>query len=463
MRRGGPGSTFMASPILVGAVTTLVTVIAVFLAYNANSGLPFVPTYDVTVHVPDAAGLVKGNEVRVGGKRVGVVQEITAVHRGAADPMARLELKLDKPVEPITDRARVTVRPRSPLGLKYVELEVTDQGKPVPPRGELPLSRAHETVELDQVLNTFDTETRRALQRTVRGLGPGLAGRGMSVNAALADFPPLLRHLERVAAALSDPGTGLRRFVRGLDRAAGELAAASPELGSLVEAADVTVTALAGVRGELAEAIAELPSTEEAGIRALVTARPVLDDAAALARDVRAGSALLAPAMRRLDSALDRGTPVVRRTGGLAERLGATLAALRDVARDPLTRSALERLDATFQSALPTLRFVAPAQVQCNYLGLWSRNVPSLVSEGDGSGTWFRTLVVQQTEESMRRSDPAPELHANPYAHSAAPGQGGECEAGNEPYLPGQRIGNLPGNQGRTTEPTRPPQEEDGP
>jgi ABC-type transporter Mla subunit MlaD len=458
MTRRAPASTFATSPVLVGTITTLVTIVAVVLSYNANSGLPFVPTYNVTVHVPDAAGLVKGNEVRVGGKRVGVVEDVRAVQRGAGEPAARLDLELEKRIEPITVETRVTVRPRSPLGLKYVELELRDEGEPVKPEGELPVGQAQSVVDLDEVLNAFDRETRRGLQRTVRGLGPGVAGRGMSVNAALAELPPLFEGLDRVAANLSHPATRLRAFVRGLDRALGELAAASPQLGSLVEAADVTATALAGVRGELAEVIAELPATEEAGIRALSVARPVLDDAAALARDVRAGSALLPLATRRLDSALDTGTPVLRRGAALAERLGVTLAAVEDLSADPLTRSALERLRATLASGLRTLRFVAPAQVQCNYLGLWTRNVPSVVSEGDSAGTWFRTLVVQQNEESSPHAEPAPELHANPYAHSAAPGQDGECEAGNEPYLPGQRIGNVPGHQGRTTEPTAPPE-----
>src|SRR6185295_4313309 len=32
------------NPILIGAITILITVVAVYLAYNANSGLPFVPT-----------------------------------------------------------------------------------------------------------------------------------------------------------------------------------------------------------------------------------------------------------------------------------------------------------------------------------------------------------------------------------------------------------------------------------
>ena len=43
MRRGG--ASIAANPVLIGAATTLVVVVAVFLAYNANNGLPFVPTY----------------------------------------------------------------------------------------------------------------------------------------------------------------------------------------------------------------------------------------------------------------------------------------------------------------------------------------------------------------------------------------------------------------------------------
>ncbi len=32
------------SPLLIGAITTLIVVVAVYLSYNANNGLPFVPT-----------------------------------------------------------------------------------------------------------------------------------------------------------------------------------------------------------------------------------------------------------------------------------------------------------------------------------------------------------------------------------------------------------------------------------
>ena len=52
-----------ASPTMVGAITTLIVIVAVFLAYNANNGLPFVPIYRVSAEICDAARLGPNNEV----------------------------------------------------------------------------------------------------------------------------------------------------------------------------------------------------------------------------------------------------------------------------------------------------------------------------------------------------------------------------------------------------------------
>ena len=73
-----------SSPILVGAVTVLVVIVAVFLAYNANNGLPFVSTYNLKAQVPNANALVKGNEVRIGGVRVGIVKSVVPVQEATA-------------------------------------------------------------------------------------------------------------------------------------------------------------------------------------------------------------------------------------------------------------------------------------------------------------------------------------------------------------------------------------------
>ena len=69
----------IANPILIGAVTVLVAIVAVFLAYNANNGLPFVPTRELKVDFPNGAALVAGNDVEQGSYRIGLVAEMHPV------------------------------------------------------------------------------------------------------------------------------------------------------------------------------------------------------------------------------------------------------------------------------------------------------------------------------------------------------------------------------------------------
>ena len=119
--------------MLVGAVTVLVALVAVYLAYNANAGLPFVPTYDVKAQIPGGSNLVEANEVRIGGFRAGAVDRILpgiaqpGQRAGGQDRDARsvavIEMKLDKRFEPIARDSRIQIRPRSALGLKYVDLQ----------------------------------------------------------------------------------------------------------------------------------------------------------------------------------------------------------------------------------------------------------------------------------------------------------------------------------------------------
>src|SRR3954454_3192055 len=124
MRRGS--ASIAANPVLIGAATTLVVLVAVFLAYNANAGLPFVPTYELRVQVPSAAQLVKGNEVRIGGARVGAISDIGVRATPEGRNVATLTLQLDSSIGRIPRDSTVLIRPRSLLGQKYVEITPGD-------------------------------------------------------------------------------------------------------------------------------------------------------------------------------------------------------------------------------------------------------------------------------------------------------------------------------------------------
>src|SRR5947209_1182559 len=149
MRANRP--SVFGSPVLVGAITVLIVVVGVFLAYNANKGLPFVPTYDINAHVPNAANLVVGNDVRVGGDRVGAVNSIKPVEGKNGKVSAILGLKLDKTVDPLSADSTVIVRPRSALGLKYVQITPGTSSRHLTPGDTLPLRQARPVpVEIDQ-------------------------------------------------------------------------------------------------------------------------------------------------------------------------------------------------------------------------------------------------------------------------------------------------------------------------
>jgi virulence factor Mce-like protein len=451
--RDRPTTSIAGSPILIGAVTALVSIVAVFLSYNANSGLPFVPSYHLTVQVPDAAGLVEGNEVRTGGKRIGSVDTIDG-KVGAKRPYAQLQLKLDKLVQPLRDDTVVTVRPRSTLGLKYLEVVPGRRGKPLAEGATLGIEQSPQTVELDQVFNTFDAATRKGLQETVTGLGTGVAGRGAAFNEAVTQAPELAGRAERVFRNVADPATRLRRALQALERVTDELAPVAPRFASVFDNANTTLSALAGVRSELGQVLDELPPTEATGIDALRVTRPLLRDTRLLLRDVHPGTRVLGLAATRLHSALQRGIPVLRRASGLADRLEDALKAVDDLAADPRSTDALRRLKVALDTLHPSLRYLVPAQTVCNYIGLWLRNASSTTSEGDVGGTWVRTLVIARPEEMLATDKPAPKLQHNPYPNAAGPGTHGECEAGDEPFNPNGNFGHPAGIQASSTENT---------
>ena len=462
-RRGGAAS-IAGSPVLVGALTVLVVIVAVFLSYNANSGLPFVPTYDVEAELPNAANLVEGNEVRIGGFRVGVISEINPIRQEDGTTRARILLKLQKSVEELPVDSTMIVRSRSALGLKYLEITPGKSDDGFQPGARIPAKQATpEPVEFDDVFNTFDKKTREGQRQQLRGFGDGLAGRGRALNATIAILPQLFSNLEPVMKNLAAPATRLSRLFPSLERAARIVAPVAETQAELFENLDTTFAALAGVaRPFIQETISRGPAAMDAGFRGFPDQHRFLQNTAGFARDLKPGVAVLPQTVPDLADALVLGTPALRRAPSLNRRLESLFVTLEDFSTDPIVNVGVDRLGDTVASLRPTLAFLTPAQTTCNYVTLWFSNIASLLSEGDKNGTWQRFIIVTTPQgpnsESGPSSGPAngPNtdnyLHTNPYPNTAGAGQPKECEAGNEVWYQGrQRIGNIPGNQGTDT------------
>jgi virulence factor Mce-like protein len=469
------------NPILIGALTVLVTIVAVYLAYNANNGLPFVSTYNLNVEQPDASGLIASDAVLIGGSRVGYVSGISATTLSSGVTGAVLHLKLDKSIEPLPADSKDLVRPVSPLGLKYLEIERGHSKQTLAPGATIPVSHTKLPVELDDIFKMFNAPTRAASKANLNEFGTGLAARGSDLNDALHGLKPLVGDLLPVTRNINDPRTRWDRLFPSLAQAANEVVGVSDQQAQLFAGLDITFTPLSRSTPALQAAIAGGPPALQTATRELPAQAQFIDDTTDLFHRLHPAFANLAQASTELAPAIDVGIPALRRAPALNDRLVGFLNALERFAVDSRTVPGLQLLDQTATSLQPILAFLTPAQTTCNYYALFFRNVENALSESDVVGSFLRVgiLALPQLPNSEAGPSSAPAngppasqipgltsitrtlvddsfLHSNPYPNTDAPGQTPECEAGNEHYIKGQKvIGNDPGNQGLTTEKTK--------
>ncbi len=438
-----------SSPVIVGAVTVLIVIVAVFLAYNANNGLPFVSTYNLKARVPNANALVKGNEVRIGGSRVGVIKEVRPVQIGNGAIAAELDLSLDKGAEPIPANSTMIIRPKSPLGLKYLQIVPGDSRKGLAAGETIPLSAARpEPVDIDQFFDMFDEKTRTAIQRNNAGFGNAFAGRGPQINAALGALRSFAEHGQPVLKSLVDPSTNFGAFWEALEDLSATVAPVAEQQASMFVALDRTFAAFARVsRPYIQETIVKGAPTLESVTADLPALRPFFRDSGRFFTALKPGARALGETSPTIKAALRAGIPALNRSPALYAQLTPTAEALLDFQGDAGVFNGLELLTDTNEVLAPTIKYIAPAQTTCNYLSLVFNNLADAFSESNGNGNWLGAISYEPptgvNNEVSPSSAPAngPEvknhLHFNPYPET---GQNGACEAGNERYAPGKTV-----------------------
>jgi virulence factor Mce-like protein len=484
MRRGT--RQLGASPVLIGAVTLLVAIVAVFISYSANSGLPFVPTYRLKAELPNGYKLVKGNEVRAGGFRVGIVKDITSARRkvgGKERAIAVLDLRLDKTIEPLSVDSKLSVRPRSALGLKYVEL-IPGRSKRTYQDGDtIPLSQASQSApELEDVLSTFPPRTRDDARKSLEGFGDAIAGRGEAINTTIRELEPFTRYLLPVMHDLSSRETELRNFFPSLGAAAAQAAPVAEVQARWFGEMATTFAAISRDPNALRQTIEESPPTLEAATESFRVQTPFLARFAAVSRDLQPGTALLPHTLPLVNGALQAGVPAFRETPELAGRVEDLFRAAEDLGDNPNTLLALRDLRTAVHVTKPAIKLVAPYQTVCNDLVYFFNPLGTHQSAAIPGGTSERILAklvdTQQpnslgSTESTHpvdvppgqdpQAEPAKQVLHTQYGGPAVDGRGrADCQGGQtgypfrlsaHPRYPGGHLvvdGNTPGLAGGT-------------
>jgi phospholipid/cholesterol/gamma-HCH transport system substrate-binding protein len=337
--------------------------ILLFLWVTFGGPTPFkAKSYQVTVPFTEASQLAEQSDVRISGVDVGKVENIELGPNGHESVAL---LNIDDKYAPLPKGTRAMLRTKTLLGETYVELSPgSKEEAPLPDGGELPAAQVAESVQLDEIFQAFNPETRRAFQTWMQEAAVAIEGQGQNLSYAIGNFQPTFKEFE-----------GLFRVLNSQKLAVGKLFSNGAK----------TFEALRGREGELANLIRssnELFKTtarRNKDIEALFRAFPTFEDESRLTVDRLQGFAVNAdPLSRQLVPVAEQLSPTFIKLGELAPEAQKLFEALPAVEREaPSGFPALRKL---FRDDFPPLLRAADPFVR-NFnplvtgLGLYKREV----------------------------------------------------------------------------------------
>jgi virulence factor Mce-like protein len=443
----------LANPVLVGAMTVLVILVAVFLAYNANNGLPFVPTRELKVDFASGSDLGPGDEVRTGGFRIGLISSLKPIDLPNGQVGAQLTLQLNQAEGKVPIDSTAAIRPRSVLGLKYVDLHTGTSKKIFSDGGTMPITQTSVPVQFEDVFSTFTPKTRTAIQQNLVGFGDTLAGRGSALNDTISSLPRLFLHLRPVAQYLAAPNTELTRFLNSLEGFMGTVAPVAQTNVELFKNAATTFEAISRDPNALEQTIAKSPSTEDVTTTSLKVQQPFLVDLGNLGTQLTPATAELKAALPDINPAIEIGTTTLARTPSLNANLQQVMGALKQLALAPGTNMAVNALTSTVSTLNPMIKYLGPYQTVCDYWNYFWTYLSDLVSEQTSFGTAQRALInlanTAQPNNVGQQGATSPVngggstsllsggnayLHAPPYGAAINTNGTADCETGQRGY-----------------------------
>jgi len=262
----------------VPALLVLVALVAVALVTRGGGD----DKYTLGMRLANAGGLRDGSPVVIGGVPIGVVK------LDADRDFVDASLEIDKEHAPLGKDVVAGIIAQNVIGQKQVRLTTGDRRRPAPDGYRLPARQVLETTDLDQLLSTFDPDTRTRLAILINETGTAFAGRKLDFNTFLRDFAPALGSGGQVLTKLTQDNRALTGVVTTSDRFIKELAAERKNfaraLDNAGQAAETVAAKRSQLRGSLREAPGALRSTRTFLAELRQTTAPLAQTARLLTR-----------------------------------------------------------------------------------------------------------------------------------------------------------------------------------
>jgi phospholipid/cholesterol/gamma-HCH transport system substrate-binding protein len=198
--------------ILVMAIFTLSCFGLLLYLWSAFGGpVPLKPHgYRFETSFAEATQLAQEADVRISGVNVGRVKKID-LGQGRTDAT----IELDDQYAPLPQDSRAILRQKTLLGETYVELTPgTDTAPKIPEGGRLETTQVASTVELDEILRSFDKKTREGFQTWQRDLGMGIEGQGAGFSDFLGVLPEFAQNTNQVLTILNSQERAVREGIK---------------------------------------------------------------------------------------------------------------------------------------------------------------------------------------------------------------------------------------------------------
>jgi phospholipid/cholesterol/gamma-HCH transport system substrate-binding protein len=256
----------------VTAVAVLLAVAAIIVVLLATSAGGSNGSYRVRAIFDDAGNIISGENMKIGGVKVGTVESVTPTPQ----EKAAVVFNVTNPgFKDFRADASCTIRPQALIGEKFVDCLPTQPrvaGTPLPPAlhkipsgqegaGEylLPVQNTHSPVDVDLLGDISRLPVRQRFTILLNELGAGLAGRGSELHEVIQRANPALQELDKVLGILASENKILARLAVDSDRALQPFAAVRDQVADFIQQSNTVAQASARHRGAVARNLELLP------------------------------------------------------------------------------------------------------------------------------------------------------------------------------------------------------------
>jgi virulence factor Mce-like protein len=352
MQKAAPSAGRIA--LMVGfALSCFGLVLFLWLAFGGP--VPLKPKgYRVTASFAEASQLATEADVRISGVPVGKVK---VIEPDTKTGRSLVTMELDAQYAPLPSDAKAMLRQKTLLGETYVELTPgTDQAPTIEEGGRLREADVSETVELDEILRTFDPDTRTAFQQWMQAQAEAIGGHGRDVNDALGNLAPFAEDASELVDILNRQQPAVRRLISDSGVVFEALSERDGQLRDLIENSNRVFAATARRDRELQETFLALPTFERESRETVRRLTRFARDTDPLITQLRPAARELSPTLQDLSALAPDLKAFFRDLGPLFDASVKGFPAAERVLQD--LRPLLGQLDPALRQLEPVLAWV---------------------------------------------------------------------------------------------------------